>query len=64
MLLSKMVLRKWDADMCFGKGVTRVNKFDLEVPFNEQDIPVINILDVTPDQIWNQWYQIPEQFRL
>lgn len=54
MLLSKMVLRKWDADMCFGKGVTRLNKFNVEVPFSHADIPVINILDVTAQQVWEQ----------
>ena len=64
MLLSKNVLRKWDAGMCFGKGATRLNKFGLEVPFSATDVPIIDIMDATPQQVWEQWDKIPKQFRI
>ena len=28
MLMSKNVLKKWDADMCFGKGCLKIHNFN------------------------------------
>ena len=64
MLMSKNVLKKWDADMCFGKGCLKIHKFGLKIPFNEQDVPIVNIMDVTPEQLKGQWNLIPGMCKL
>ena len=44
MLFSRRVGKNWDIDIQLGKERIRVNKFNHEVPF-EDDIPVIDICD-------------------
>ena len=60
-LLSKMVMRKWDVDLCFGKSQTRINKFGVNLPFNNKSVPIVNILDVTSEQLKEQWDKIYNQ---
>ena len=64
MLMSKNVLKKWNVDMCFGKGCLKIHNFDVTIPFNEHDVPIVNILDVTPEQIKGQWNLIPDMCKL
>ena len=64
MLMSKNVLKKWNVDMCFGTGCLKIHKFNITIPFNEQDVPIVNILDVTPEQLKGQWNLIPDICKL
>ena len=64
MLMSKNVLKKWNVDMCFGQGCLKIHKFDVTIPFNEHDVPVVNILDVTKEQLKRQWNLIPDVCKL
>ena len=64
MLMSKNVLKKWNVDMCFGKGCLKIHNFDVTIPFNEHDVPIVNILDVTPEQLKGQWNLIPDICKL
>ena len=48
----------------FGKGCLKINKFDVTIPFNEQDVPIVNILDVTREQLNAQWDSLPEMVKL
>ena len=64
MLMSKNVLKKWNVDMCFGPGCLKIHKFDVTIPFNEHDVPIVNILDVTPEQLKGQWDLIPDMCKL
>ena len=63
-LLSKMVMQKWDVDLCFGKKQTRIGKFNVMLPFSEASVPVVNIFDVTQEQLKEQWSRIPEYFKV
>ena len=64
MLMSKNVLKKWNVDMCFGPGCLKIQNFDVTIPFNEHDVPVVNILDVTKEQLKRQWNLIPDMCKL
>ena len=61
-LLSKGVMKKWDVDLCFGKGVIKIHKFGIEVPFNSRGVPMVNILDVTAEQVRDQMGPSPMAF--
>ena len=50
MLMSKNVLKKWNVDMCFGKGCLKIHKFGVTIPFTESDVPTVDMLDATPEQ--------------
>ena len=41
----------------------KLKKLGLEVPF-KNDVPIVNILDVTPKQLEEQWHLIPEEHRI
>ena len=64
MRMSKNVLKKWDVDMCFGQGCLKIHKFDVTIPFNDCDVPTVDILDVTPEQLNGQWDLIPDICKL
>ena len=64
LLLSKSVLKKWDVDLCFGKGCMNINKFGVIIPFNEQEVPIVNITDVTKVQLSQQWSNIPDLVKM
>ena len=34
------------------------------IPFNEHAVPIVNILDVTPEQLKGQWNLIPDMCKL
>ena len=61
---TKMVMKKWDVDLCFGKSLVRINKFQVNLPFSDRDVPMVNIIDVTPQQIHDQWSDIPEHYKI
>ena len=63
-LLSKMVMRKWDVDLCFGSEKTRINKFNVELPFSSSQVPIVNIFDVSTEQLASEWKKIPVYFKL
>ena len=62
-LLSKGVMKTWDVDLRFGKGVTFIGKWNVEIPFNDKDIPMVNVFEVTPEQVQQQWHKIPDHFK-
>ena len=64
MLMSKNVLKTWDVDMCVGKECQKIHKFDVTIPFNEQDVPIVNILDVAKGQLKAQWDKIPDMVKM
>ena len=45
--------------MCVGNGCMKIHKFGATIPFNEFDVPTVDILDVTPEQLKKQWDLIP-----
>ena len=51
MLMSKNVLTKWNVDLCFGEGCLKIHKFGVTIPFNDHDVPTVDIMDVTPEQL-------------
>ena len=64
-LLSKQVMEKWDVDLCMGKKKTKINKFNVQVPFStEKQVPVVNIFDITPEQLAAEWHRIPNHFKM
>ena len=63
-LLAKVTMKAWDTDLCFGKSLMKVHKFNYEKAFNRQDIPMINIFEVTPEQLKENWHLIPDHYKL
>ncbi len=58
-------MKKWDMDLCFGTSTTRINKFDVELPFSDKEIPIVNIFDFTAkDVCGEQWNKIPAHFNI
>ena len=51
-------------DLCFGSGTTKINKFDVEMPFSDNDVPIVNIFDFTAQDVRNQWQKIPAHFKI
>ena len=45
------------------KGVTFIGKWNVEIPFNDKDIPMVNVFEVTPEQVQQQWHKIPDHFK-
>ena len=64
MLMSKNVLKKWDVNFCFEKGCVEIRNFNLTIPFDDQYVPIVNIFDVTTEQIDEQWNSIPNMFKV
>ena len=64
-LLSKKMMKQWDMDLCFGKQITKMNKFGVQVPFSkEKDLPLVNIFDFTAEDVAKQWSKIPDHFKI
>ena len=63
MLLSKKVMKHWKTSIDFDSRSMKLKKLGLEVPF-KNDVPIVNILDVTPKQLEEQWHLIPEEHRI
>ena len=64
MLFSKRAMKTWDVDLCFGKEVTKINKFGEEFPFSASSLPIINIFDFTDKDLEAEWSKIPKQFKI
>ena len=64
MLLSKDVMKAWEVDLCMGDSLMKIKKFGVEIPFNEKGVPMVNIFEVTPEEVVQQWSYIPEQFKV
>ena len=62
-LLSKMVMKTWDVDLCFGKSLVKVHKFGVTLPF-KNELSVVNIFDVDVDAIIKTWKDIPKHYKL
>ena len=62
-LLSKMVMKIWDVDLRFGRGIMHIGKFDVDIPFGIKDTPVCNIFDFDPEHIQHIWSSIPDCYK-
>ena len=62
-LLSKALMKTWNTDLCFGESMMKIHKFDYHKPFNKQDVPMVNIFEVTPHQVYANWHLIPKHFK-
>ena len=63
-LLAKCTMKIWNTDLCFGESMMKVHKFNYQKPFNEKDIPMINIFEVTSEQLVTNWHLIPKHYKL
>ena len=63
-MIVKYVLEQWDCRLDIGKSQLEIGKYDMVVPFTESKVPVVDILDVTSDQLHKQWKSIPEYYKL
>ncbi len=62
-LMSKKTMKTWDVDLCFGSSTTRINKFGVELPFSERDVPIVNIFDFNAKDLQDEWHKIPAHFK-
>ena len=64
MLLSKAVLKDWDADLRMGRSKIQLNKFQVTLPFTYDDVPIIDSLDVELKELQDEWHKIPDLYKL
>lgn len=64
MLLSKAVLPGWDADLRMGRNDITLNKFQVAIPFTDDKVPVIDILDRGTQSLKHEWSKMPWQYKL
>ena len=42
----------------------KLHKFNLEIPFNAHGVPVVNIMEMTKEQVKAQWNLIPDEMKI